>query len=78
MSTVISYYTNDELIDKLDNFIVDDYISSDEVEILEASAKRIKQQMDTLSFLRKRLHHCEHIIGELYVSQRELEEELYG
>ena len=74
----MNHFTNDELIDKLYKFIVDDYVCSDDVEILEAASKRIKQQMDTLNFLRKRLNQCEHLIGELYISQRELEEEMYG
>ena len=74
----MNHFTNDELIDKLNKFIVDDYLCSDDVEILEATSQRIKQQMDTLNFLRKRLHQCEHLLGELYISQRELEEELYG
>ena len=74
----MNHFTNDELISKLEQFIVDDYLCSDDVEILEATSKRIKQQMDTLDFLRRRLHQCEHLLGELYISQRELEEELYG
>ena len=74
----MNHFTNDELIEKLNKFIVDDYLCSDDVEILEATSQRIKQQMDTLNFLRKRLHQCEHLLGELYISQRELEEELYG
>ena len=74
----MNHFTNDELIEKLNKFIVDDYLCSDDVEILEATSQRIKQQMDTLNFLRRRLHQCEHLLGELYISQRELEEELYG
>jgi len=48
------------------------------IDIIVAASQRIKQQMDTIDFLRNRLNQCEHLVGELYISQRELEEELYG
>ena len=77
----MTHYTNDEIIDGLDsindNFtVIDD--DRDGIDIIRAASQRIKQQMDTLNFLRRRLNQCEHLIGELYISQRELEEELYG
>jgi len=77
----MTHYTNDEIIDGLesinDNFtVIDD--DRDGIDIIVAASQRIKQQIDTIDFLRRRLHQCEHLIGELYISQRELEEELYG
>ena len=77
----MTHYTNDEIIDGLesinDNFtVIDD--DRDGIDIIVAASQRIKQQMDTIDFLRNRLNQCEHLVGELYISQRELEEELYG
>lgn len=77
----MTHYTNDEIIDGLDsindNFtVIDD--DRDGIDIIRAASQRIKQQMDTLDFLRRRLNFCEHVIGQLYLSERELEEELYG
>lgn len=77
----MTHYTNDEIIDGLDsindNFtVIDD--DRDGIDIIRAASQRIKQQIDTLDFLRRRLNFCEHVIGQLYLSERELEEELYG
>lgn len=77
----MTHYTNDEIIEGLDsindNFtVIDD--DRDGIDIIRAASQRIKQQIDTLDFLRRRLNFCEHVIGQLYLSERELEEELYG
>lgn len=77
----MTHYSNDEIIEGLDsindNFtVIDD--DKDGIDIIRAASQRIKQQMDTLNFLRRRLNFCEHVIGQLYLSERELEEELYG
>jgi len=62
------YYTNEELIDFLEHFEVDDE------DVFAFAATRLKAQQDHIDWMRGRLALAEHVIGELYLMQREYEE----
>ncbi len=62
------YYTNEEIIDFLEHFEVDDE------DIFAVAATRLSAQQQHIDWMRSRLALAEHVIGELYLMQREYEE----
>ena len=67
------YYTTTEIVESLDALIVGDDITSEEVEMFEEACVRLKSQSDHIDWMRSRLALAEHVIGELYLMQREYE-----
>jgi uncharacterized protein YhaN len=62
------YYTNEEIIDFLEHFEVDDE------DIFAVAATRLSAQQQHIDWMRSRLVLAERVIGELYLMQREYEE----
>ena len=62
------YYTNEEIIDFLEHFEVDDE------DIFAVAATRLSAQQQHIDWMRSRRALAEHVIGELYLMQREYEE----
>jgi uncharacterized protein YhaN len=62
------YYTNEEIIDFLEHFEVDDE------DIFAVAATRLSAQQQHIDWMRSRLALAERVIGELYLMQREYEE----
>jgi hypothetical protein len=68
------YYTTEQMSSLLNELIVGDDITSEEVELFEETAIRLSSQAEHIRRLLDRLELAERVIGELYLMQREYEE----
>jgi len=68
------YYTNEQLVDFLENLDPLTIEFADTEGAIDAIIARLKSQSDHIDFMRGRLALAEHVIGELYLMQREYEE----
>ena len=68
------YYTTEQMSSLLNELIVGDDITSEEVELFEETAIRLSSQVEHIRHLLDRLALSEKVIGELYLMQREYEE----
>jgi hypothetical protein len=68
------YYTIEELVDFLENLDPLTIEFADTEGALDAIMTRLKSQSDHIEWMRGRLALAEHVIGELYLMQREYEE----
>jgi GAF domain-containing protein len=68
------YYTTEQMSSLLNELIVGDDITSEEVELFEQTAIRLSSQVEQIRLLLNRLELAERVIGELYLMQREYEE----
>ena len=68
------YYTTEQMSSLLNELIVGDDITSEEVELFEETAIRLSSQVEHIRRLVQRLELAERVIGELYLMQREYEE----
>jgi len=68
------YYTIEELVNFLENLDPLTIEFADTEGALDAIIARLKSQSDHIEWMRGRLALAEHVIGELYLMQREYEE----
>lgn len=68
------YYTTEQMSSLLNELIVGDDITSEEVELFEETAIRLSSQVEHIRRLLDRLELAERVIGEMYLMQREYEE----
>ena len=68
------YYTIEQLVDFLENLDPLTIEFADTEGALDAIITRLKSQSDHIEWMRGRLALAEHVIGELYLMQREYEE----
>ena len=68
------YYTIEGLVDFLENLDPLTIEFADTEGALDAVITRLKSQSDHIDWMRGRLALAEHVIGELYLMQREYEE----
>ena len=68
------YYTNEQLVDFLENLDPLTIEFADTEGALDAIIARLKSQSDHIEWMRGRLVLAERVIGELYLMQRECEE----
>ena len=67
------FYTTEEMIEFLDDIYADGFEDADHEGIVEAISTRLGAQNQHIEWQRGRLALAEHVIGELYLMQREYE-----
>lgn len=69
------YYGTDEIMRSLEALTVDDYITSEEVELFEQASKRLEMKDRHIELLQARLRVAESTLGQMYVTEL-MEQEL--
>jgi len=69
-----NFYTIEQMIDFLEDIDALSVEFADSEGIVDAICTRLRAQSDHIDWMRGRLALAEHVIGELYLMQREYEE----
>ena len=69
------HYGTDEIMRSLESLTVDDYITSEEVELFEQASKRLEMKDRHIELLQARLRVAESTLGQMYVTEL-MEQEL--